>query len=50
MTMKYTEEQLNRIDKSIIIQLFLALQEEAEKQTYKLNEMDEKLQRISGLC
>ena len=46
MAMKYTEEQLNRIDKSIIIQLFLALQEESEKQTAKLNEMDEKLQRI----
>lgn len=46
MAMKYTEEQLNGIDKSIIIQLFLALQEESEKQTVKLNEMDEKLQRI----
>lgn len=46
MTMKYTEEQLNGIDKSIIIKLFLALQEESEKQTVKLNEMDEKLQRI----
>lgn len=46
MAMKYTEEQLNSIDKSIIIQLFLALQEESEKQTAKLNEMDEKLQRI----
>lgn len=46
MTMKYTEEQLNSIDKSILVQLFLALQEESEKQTYKLNEMDKKLQRI----
>lgn len=46
MAMKYTEEQLNSIDKSIIIRLFLALQEESEKQTAKLNEMDEKLQRI----
>ena len=46
MAMKYTEEQLNSIDKSIIIQLFLALQEESEKQTSRLNEMDEKLQRI----
>lgn len=46
MAMKYTEEQLNSIDKSILIQLFLAMQEESEKQTRKLEEMDEKLQRI----
>lgn len=44
--MKYTEEQLNRIDRSILVQLFLAMQEESEKQTRKLEEMDEKLQRI----
>lgn len=46
MAMKYTEEQLNSIDKSILVQLFLAMQEENEKQTKKLEEMDEKLQRI----
>ena len=46
MAMKYTEEQLNSIDKSILVQLFLALQEESEKQTRKLDEMDQKLQRI----
>ena len=46
MAMKYTEEQLNSIDKSILVQLFLALQEESEKQTAKLEEMDQKLQRI----
>lgn len=46
MTMKYTEEQLNSIDKPILVQLFLALQEESEKQTNRLNEMDKKLQRI----
>lgn len=46
MAMKYTEEQLNNIDKSILVQLFLALQEESEKQTRKLDEMDQKLQRI----
>ena len=46
MAMKYTEEQLNSIDKSILVQLFLAMQEENEKQTKKLDEMDEKLQRI----
>lgn len=46
MAMKYTEEQLNIIDKSILVQLFLALQEESENQTAKLDEMDKKLQRI----
>ena len=46
MAMKYTEEQLNSIDKSILVQLFLALQEESENQTAKLDEMDKKLQRI----
>lgn len=46
MAMKYTEEQLNSIDKSILVRLFLALQEETEKQTVKLEEMDQKLQRI----
>lgn len=46
MAMKYTEEQLNNLDKSILVQLFLAMQEENEKQTRKLEEMDEKLQRI----
>lgn len=46
MAMKYTEEQLNSIDKSILVQLFLAMQEESEKQTRKLEEMDIKLQRI----
>ena len=46
MAVKYTEEQLNSIDKSILIQLFLAMQEENEKQTKKLEAMDEKLQLI----
>ena len=46
MAMKYTEEQLNSIDKSILVQLFLAMQEENENQTKKLDEMDVKLQRI----
>ena len=46
MAMKYTEEQQNSIDKSILVQLFLAMQEESEKQTRRLEEMDTKLQRI----
>lgn len=46
MATKYTEEQLNSIDKPVLVQLFLAMQEESEKQTHKLEEMDTKLQRI----
>lgn len=46
MAVKYTEEQLNSIDKPILVQLFLAMQEESEKQTRRLEEMDTKLQRI----
>lgn len=31
MAMIYTEEQLNTVDKSLLIQLFLAEQEQSEK-------------------
>lgn len=46
MALKYTEEQLNSIDKLILVQLFLAIQEENEKQTKKLEERNQKLQLI----
>ncbi|MBP3782488.1 MAG: IS66 family transposase [Butyrivibrio sp.] len=53
MAMIYTEEQLNTIDKSLIIQLFLAEQElvqklsaQVEEQNTQLAQMDEKMQRI----
>ena len=53
MAMKYTEEQLNTVDKSLIIRLFLAEQEQTEKLTNqvetlnaKLAEMDEKMQKL----
>lgn len=34
MAVKYTEEQLNSIDKSILVQLFLAMQEECYSAFY----------------
>ena len=40
MAFKYTEEQLNKLDKELLIQLFLGLQdpmEELTKQTQALN-------------
>ena len=53
MAMKYTEEQLNTVDKSLIIQLLLAEQEQNEKLTKqvesldaKLTEMDSKMQKL----
>lgn len=53
MAMIYTEEQLNTVDKSLLIQLFLAEQEQSEKLSKqvdelnaKLSEMDEKMQHL----
>lgn len=53
MAMKYTEEQLNTVDKSLLIQLFLAEQEQTEKLSNqvealntKLTEMDDKMQKL----
>lgn len=41
MAFKYTEEQLNKLDKELLIQLFLGLQDQMEeltKQTQALND------------
>ena len=53
MAMKFTEEQLNTVDKSLLIQLLLAEQEQTEKLTNqvealnaKLTEMDDKMQKL----
>ena len=53
MAMKYTEEQLNTIDKSLVIHMLLAEQERTEELTKqvkelnaKLTEMDEKMQKL----
>ena len=53
MAVKYTEEQLNTVDKSLLIRMFLAEQEHTEeltKQVQELNEkltaMDEKMQKL----
>ena len=53
MAMKFTEEQLNTVDKSLLIQLLLAEQEQTEKLTNqvealntKLIDMDDKMQKL----
>lgn len=44
MAAKYTEEQLNSIDKSLLITMFLGLQEQFETLSEKLTTMDNRMQ------
>lgn len=44
MAVKYTEEQLNSIDKSLLITMFLGLQEPFETLSDKLTSMDNRMQ------
>ena len=46
MAEKFTEEQLNTLDKSFLIQMFLNQQEQLEKQSQEIHELNEKMQRI----
>ena len=46
MTMKFTEEQLNSFDKSMLIQLFLNQQEQLEKVSADLHSLDTKMQAM----
>ena len=44
MAIKYTEEQLNNVDKSMLIQMFLNQQEQLEKVSADLHSLDTKMQ------
>ena len=44
MTFKYTEEQLNKLDKDLLIQLFLGMQEQMEKLTEQTQALNDKMQ------
>lgn len=44
MQMKFTEEQLNNIDKSLLIQMFLNMQEQLDSLTKETHELNEKMQ------
>lgn len=44
MAVKYTEEQLNSVDKSFLIQLLLQQQEQLEAITKELHASNEKMQ------
>ena len=46
MAVKFTEEQLNTFDKSLLIQLLVDQQEQNEKLTSELHDLNEKLQLI----
>lgn len=46
MAMKYTEEQLNKVDKSMLVQMFLHQQEQLEQLNDKLKSLDDKMQAM----
>ena len=46
MAEKYTAEQLNKLDKSFLIQLFLNQQEQVDQLTQEVHSLDEKIQKI----
>lgn len=46
MAIKYTEEQLNSVDKSMLIQMFLNQQEQLEKVSADLHSLDTKMQAM----
>ena len=46
MVIKYTEEQLNSVDKSMLIHMFLNRQEQLEKVSADLHSLDTKMQAM----
>lgn len=46
MAVKYTEEQLNTVDKSLLISMFLNMQEQNATLTKEVHDLNEKIQRI----
>ena len=44
MTFKYTEEQLNTLDKSLLVQLFLGMQDQVEELTRQTAALNDKMQ------
>lgn len=50
MAIKYTEEQLNTVDKSIIIQMFLNQQEELSKAVNQIEQLTKEVQSGTTSC
>lgn len=44
MAFKYTEEQLNKLDKALLIQLFMGLQDQMEDLTKQTQALNDKMQ------
>ena len=44
MAFKYTEEQLNKLDKELLVQLFLGLQDQMEGLTRQTQALNDKMQ------
>ena len=44
MASKYTEEQLNKLDKELLVQLFLGLQDQMEELTKLTQTLNDKMQ------
>ena len=44
MAFKYTEEQLNKLDKELLIHLFLGMQEQMEELTGQTQSLNDKMQ------
>ena len=44
MAFKYTEEQLNKLDKELLVQLFLGLQDQMEELTKQTQTLNDKMQ------
>ena len=44
MAMKFTEEQLNTLDKSLLVQMFITQQEQIESLTKEVHSLNEKMQ------
>ena len=48
MEIKYTEEELNSIDKSLLIKMFLNLQNQMETLTVETKALNDKMQKMMG--
>ena len=44
MVFKYTEEQLNKLDKELLVQLFLGMQDQLEELTKQTQALNDKMQ------
>ena len=44
MAFKYTEEQLNKLDKELLVQMFLGMQDQLEELTKQTQSLNDKMQ------